>query len=170
MHFLLEDKAKQPSGFLTELVTTLADDSAALESVFAPVLLGLAERMKNCSLADKSYKYPLEAMAQLCEIRKDSPSNRPICDLVSNIVILQVLSSFKCVQLFLSLVYCYSSNTWQNTCPHLFVFYYSPFSMNLPLSFFLSFFHSCLPTIALFFDHCAPLPYYHLSLQMIVST
>ena len=53
-----------------------------METVFAPVLLGLAERVKNCSMADTGYKYPLQAMAELCEVRVGSASNRPICNMV----------------------------------------------------------------------------------------
>ncbi|CAB4010169.1 ubiquitin conjugation factor E4 B-like [Paramuricea clavata] len=80
--YLLEDKTKRAPGFLDDLIQMLSDDAVAMETVFAPVLLGLAERVKNCSMADPSYKYPLEAMAELCEIRLGSASNRPICNLM----------------------------------------------------------------------------------------
>ena len=55
-----------------------------METVFSPALLGLAEAVKNCSMADIGYKYPLEALSELCEIRLGSASNRPICNMVGN--------------------------------------------------------------------------------------
>lgn len=55
-----------------------------MEIVFSPVLLGLAEAVKNCSMADTGYKYPLEAMSELCEIRLGSASNKPICNMVGD--------------------------------------------------------------------------------------
>ena len=82
LRYLLEDKSKRPPEFVADLIQMLTDDSVAMETIFAPVLLGLAERVKKCSMADTDYKYPLEAMSELCEIRLGSPSNRPICNLV----------------------------------------------------------------------------------------
>lgn len=82
MRYLLDDKSQRPLGFLSDLVQMLAEDVGTLETVFTPVLLGLSERIKNCSMADYNYKYPLEAMAELCDIRLGAPSNRPICNLV----------------------------------------------------------------------------------------
>ncbi|XP_028394040.1 ubiquitin conjugation factor E4 B-like [Dendronephthya gigantea] len=82
LQYLLEDKSERPAGFMAGLVQLLADDISAMERVFAPVLLGLAERAKNCTLADNEYKYPLEAMSELCDVRLGSPSNRPICNLM----------------------------------------------------------------------------------------
>ena len=83
LRFLLEDKTKRPTDFLTGLIQMLNDEPVVMETVFAPVLLGLSERVKNCSIADTSYKYPLQAMSELCEMRLGTSSSvRPICNLV----------------------------------------------------------------------------------------
>lgn len=82
LRFLIEDRAKRPDGFLSGLVYLLDEDSVSFEKVFASVLLGLMECMKNCSMVDTNYKYPLEALSELCEIRLRTPSTRPICNLM----------------------------------------------------------------------------------------
>lgn len=69
-----------PRGFLPELVCVANSDQETLKSVFVPLLHDLVHIMRQCTLESDSFKQPLQALAELCDIRCGTP--RPICSLL----------------------------------------------------------------------------------------
>ncbi|XP_014256792.1 ubiquitin conjugation factor E4 B isoform X2 [Cimex lectularius] len=73
-----------PRGFLVELLTRLHNNPETLSRVFSPVLQGLFRVMQSVSLVDDAHRKPLEALAELVDIRCGPNGVRPICSLITN--------------------------------------------------------------------------------------
>ncbi|CAA9998747.1 unnamed protein product [Nesidiocoris tenuis] len=74
-----------PRGFLIELLSRVHANPEALNKVFSPLLQGLCRAMQCASMVDNAHRKPLEALAELVEIRCNGSSNvRPICSLITN--------------------------------------------------------------------------------------
>ena len=71
-----------PWGFLARLVesTCSGSDADSVTRVFQPLLHGLLHAVRQCGLDTDDFKRPLEALAELCEMKIGS--RRPICKLV----------------------------------------------------------------------------------------
>ncbi|XP_014272947.1 ubiquitin conjugation factor E4 B isoform X2 [Halyomorpha halys] len=74
-----------PRGFLHELLSRIHSNPEAMNKVFSPLLQGLFRSMQNVSLTDNAHRKPLEALAELVDIRPGPAGNsRPICSLITN--------------------------------------------------------------------------------------
>lgn len=74
-----------PRGFLHELLSRIHSNPEALNKVFSPLLQGLFRSMQSMSLTDNAHRKPLEALAELVDIRPAPVGNaRPICSLITN--------------------------------------------------------------------------------------
>jgi len=81
--FLLEERDIFPRGFLADLVE-IAHLDGVLDEIFSPILMALGERIKTTSMVDETWRAPLLAIAELCEIRLPH-SQRPICSLLTKL-------------------------------------------------------------------------------------
>nr|XP_032817894.1 ubiquitin conjugation factor E4 B isoform X1 [Petromyzon marinus] len=70
-----------PVGFIQEMVRASCLDQDAFSQVFMPVVQDLAQACCECSLENDNFKYPLMALAELCEVKVGN--TRPICSLVA---------------------------------------------------------------------------------------
>ncbi|KAL1117669.1 hypothetical protein AAG570_003984 [Ranatra chinensis] len=71
-----------PRGFLQELLTRIHNNQDTLHKVFSPLLQGLFRIMQNSSIVGNTHRKPLEALAELVEVR--CCNVRPICSLITN--------------------------------------------------------------------------------------
>ncbi|XP_038629728.1 ubiquitin conjugation factor E4 B isoform X4 [Scyliorhinus canicula] len=69
-----------PYGFIQELVRMTHQDTEVFKQIFIPIVQGLALAVKECSLDGDSFKYPLVALQELCEIKFGK--THPVCTLV----------------------------------------------------------------------------------------
>ncbi|XP_078498396.1 ubiquitin conjugation factor E4 B isoform X4 [Lissotriton helveticus] len=72
-----------PSGFIQELMRATHQDEEVFQQIFTPILQGLAQAAKECSLDSDNFKYPLMALAELCEIKFGK--THPVCCLVTSL-------------------------------------------------------------------------------------
>ncbi|XP_075459669.1 ubiquitin conjugation factor E4 B isoform X4 [Ascaphus truei] len=72
-----------PFGFIQELVRTTYLDEEVFKQIFIPILQGLAQAAKECSLDSDNFKYPLMAFGELCEIKFGKAN--PVCCLVTSL-------------------------------------------------------------------------------------
>ncbi|XP_053547130.1 ubiquitin conjugation factor E4 B [Bombina bombina] len=72
-----------PFGFIQELVRATYQDEELFKQIFIPILQGLAQAAKECSLDSDNFKYPLMALGELCEIKFGK--THPVCCLVSSL-------------------------------------------------------------------------------------
>ncbi|KAJ1145164.1 hypothetical protein NDU88_011455 [Pleurodeles waltl] len=72
-----------PSGFIQELMRATHQDEEVFRQIFIPILQGLAQAAKECSLDSDNFKYPLMALAELCEIKFGK--THPVCCLVTSL-------------------------------------------------------------------------------------
>lgn len=72
-----------PRRFLLELVSRIHTNSDVLNKVFSPLLQALFRMMQTASLIDNGHRKPLDALAELVDI-KPVAGNRPICTLITN--------------------------------------------------------------------------------------
>lgn len=72
-----------PSGFIQELMRATHQDDEVFQQIFIPILQGLAQAAKECSLDSDNFKYPLMALAELCEIKFGK--THPVCCLVTSL-------------------------------------------------------------------------------------
>ncbi|XP_063799900.1 ubiquitin conjugation factor E4 B isoform X1 [Pseudophryne corroboree] len=72
-----------PFGFIQELVRTTYQDEEVFKQIFIPVLQGLAQAAKECSLDSDNFKYPLMALGELCEIKFGK--THPVCCLIASL-------------------------------------------------------------------------------------
>ncbi|CAN8015971.1 unnamed protein product, partial [Ixodes persulcatus] len=75
-------KQSLPRGFLQEMMCVAHQDQTCFAQVFGPLLQGLVQRMRQCSLLTDSFKAPLQALVELCDLRCPPSSARPFCDLM----------------------------------------------------------------------------------------
>ncbi|XP_054633007.1 ubiquitin conjugation factor E4 B isoform X3 [Dunckerocampus dactyliophorus] len=72
-----------PYGFIQELVRITHQEEEVFRQIFIPILHGLAQAVKECSFDSDNFKYPLMAVAELCEIKFGK--THPICSLVTSL-------------------------------------------------------------------------------------
>ncbi|XP_053308121.1 ubiquitin conjugation factor E4 B isoform X2 [Spea bombifrons] len=72
-----------PFGFIQELVRSTYQDEEVFKQIFIPVLQGLAQAAKECSLDSDNFKYPLMALGELCEMKFGK--THPVCSLVASL-------------------------------------------------------------------------------------
>ncbi|XP_061537202.1 ubiquitin conjugation factor E4 B isoform X2 [Phycodurus eques] len=72
-----------PYGFIPELVRITHQEEEVFRQIFIPILNGLALAMKECSFDSDNYKFPLMALAELCEIKFGK--THPVCSLVTSL-------------------------------------------------------------------------------------
>ncbi|XP_035512306.1 ubiquitin conjugation factor E4 B isoform X1 [Morone saxatilis] len=70
-----------PYGFIQELVRITHQEEEVFRQIFIPILHGLALAVKECSFDSDNFKFPLMALAELCEIKYGK--THPVCSLVS---------------------------------------------------------------------------------------
>ncbi|XP_058788728.1 ubiquitin conjugation factor E4 B [Phymastichus coffea] len=74
-----------PRGFLHELVVRTQGYPEAMERIFTPLLQGLNQQMQCASLVGNTHRRPIEALAELVDIRCGPSGNfRPMCRLIAN--------------------------------------------------------------------------------------
>uniref|UniRef100_A0A8D3B6B7 Ubiquitin conjugation factor E4 B n=1 Tax=Scophthalmus maximus TaxID=52904 RepID=A0A8D3B6B7_SCOMX len=70
-----------PYGFIQELARITHQEEEVFRQIFIPILHGLAVAVKECSFDSDNFKFPLMALAELCEIKFGK--THPVCSLVS---------------------------------------------------------------------------------------
>ncbi|KAJ8258890.1 hypothetical protein COCON_G00179020 [Conger conger] len=71
-----------PYGFIQELVRMTHQEEEVFKQIFIPILQGLAQAVKECSFDSDNFKYPLMALAELCEIKYGK--THPVCNLITS--------------------------------------------------------------------------------------
>ncbi|XP_039460457.1 ubiquitin conjugation factor E4 B isoform X1 [Oreochromis aureus] len=72
-----------PYGFIQELVRITHQEDEVFRQIFIPILHGLALAVKECSFDSDNFKFPLMALAELCEIKFGK--THPVCNLVTSL-------------------------------------------------------------------------------------
>ncbi|XP_068599959.1 ubiquitin conjugation factor E4 B [Brachionichthys hirsutus] len=72
-----------PYGFIQELVRITHLEEGVFRQIFIPILHGLALAVKECSFDSDNFKFPLMALAELCEIKFGK--THPVCNLVTSL-------------------------------------------------------------------------------------
>ncbi|XP_063292679.1 ubiquitin conjugation factor E4 B isoform X2 [Pelobates fuscus] len=72
-----------PFAFIQELVRATYQDEDVFKQIFIPILQGLAQAAKECSLDSDNFKYPLMALGELCEIKFGKI--HPVCSLITSL-------------------------------------------------------------------------------------
>ncbi|XP_049609960.1 ubiquitin conjugation factor E4 B isoform X1 [Syngnathus scovelli] len=72
-----------PYGFIQELVRITHQEEDVFRQIFIPILHGLALAVKECSFDSDNFKFPLMALAELCEIKFGK--THPVCSLVTSL-------------------------------------------------------------------------------------
>ncbi|XP_058858587.1 ubiquitin conjugation factor E4 B-like isoform X2 [Acipenser ruthenus] len=72
-----------PYGFIQELIRMTHQDEEVFKQIFVPILQGLALAVKECSFDSDNFKYPLMALAELCEIKFGK--THPVCNLITSL-------------------------------------------------------------------------------------
>ncbi|XP_029012650.1 ubiquitin conjugation factor E4 B isoform X2 [Betta splendens] len=70
-----------PYGFIQELVRITHQEEEVFRQIFVPILHGLALAVKECSFDSDNFKFPLMALAELCEIKFGK--THPVCNLIT---------------------------------------------------------------------------------------
>ncbi|KAG7521279.1 ubiquitin conjugation factor E4 B isoform X2 [Solea senegalensis] len=72
-----------PYGFIQELARITHQEEEVFRQIFIPILHGLALAVKECSFDTDNYKFPLMALAELCEIKFGK--THPVCSLSTSL-------------------------------------------------------------------------------------
>ncbi|KAM6929752.1 ubiquitin conjugation factor E4 B isoform 2-T2 [Lycodopsis pacificus] len=72
-----------PYGFIQELVRITHQEEGVFSQIFIPILHGLALAVKECSFDSDNFKFPLMALAELCEIKFGK--THPVCSLATSL-------------------------------------------------------------------------------------
>ncbi|XP_032428255.1 ubiquitin conjugation factor E4 B isoform X1 [Xiphophorus hellerii] len=72
-----------PYGFIQELVRITHQEEEVFKQIFIPILHGLALAVKECSFDSDNFKFPLMALAELCEIKFGK--THPLCNLATSL-------------------------------------------------------------------------------------
>ncbi|XP_039656659.1 ubiquitin conjugation factor E4 B isoform X1 [Perca fluviatilis] len=72
-----------PYGFIQELVRITHQEEEVFSQIFIPILHGLALAVKECSFDSDNFKFPLMALAELCEIKFGK--THPVCNLATSL-------------------------------------------------------------------------------------
>uniref|UniRef100_A0A8C9SBI1 Ubiquitin conjugation factor E4 B n=1 Tax=Scleropages formosus TaxID=113540 RepID=A0A8C9SBI1_SCLFO len=76
---VLQGALTQPSQVFS-LVRMTHQEDEVFKQIFIPILQGLAQAVKECSFNSDSFKYPLMALTELCEIKYGK--THPVCNLM----------------------------------------------------------------------------------------
>ena len=86
LHQPLLDGA-MPNKFVFDLMETTTNHSwQEFKSIFMPLVQSLVRDGRYSSIVDATYRPSLMALSELCEIRLGGKNNRPICQLLTEIV------------------------------------------------------------------------------------
>ncbi|KAF4096577.1 hypothetical protein G5714_022546 [Onychostoma macrolepis] len=72
-----------PYGFIQELVRMTHQEEEVFKQIFGPILQGLVFAVKECSFDSDNFKFPLMALAELCEIKFGK--THPVCSLITSL-------------------------------------------------------------------------------------
>ncbi|XP_051786197.1 ubiquitin conjugation factor E4 B isoform X1 [Erpetoichthys calabaricus] len=72
-----------PYGFIQELIRMTHQDEDSFRQIFVPILQGLELAVTECSFDTDNFKYPLMALAELCEIKFGK--THPVCSLITSL-------------------------------------------------------------------------------------
>uniref|UniRef100_A0A3B4TV96 Ubiquitination factor E4B, UFD2 homolog (S. cerevisiae) n=1 Tax=Seriola dumerili TaxID=41447 RepID=A0A3B4TV96_SERDU len=72
-----------PYGFIQELARITHQEEEVFRQIFIPILHGLALAVKECSFDSDNFKFPLMALAELCEIKFGK--THPVCSLATSL-------------------------------------------------------------------------------------
>uniref|UniRef100_A0A671T9I7 Ubiquitin conjugation factor E4 B-like n=1 Tax=Sinocyclocheilus anshuiensis TaxID=1608454 RepID=A0A671T9I7_9TELE len=72
-----------PYGFIQELVRMTHQEEDVFKQIFVPILQGLTLAVKECSFDSDNFKFPLMALAELCEIKFGK--THPVCNLITSL-------------------------------------------------------------------------------------
>uniref|UniRef100_A0A672ICS7 Ubiquitin conjugation factor E4 B n=1 Tax=Salarias fasciatus TaxID=181472 RepID=A0A672ICS7_SALFA len=72
-----------PYGFIQELARITHQEEEVFRQIFIPILHGLALAVKECSFDSDNFKFPLMALAELCEIKFGK--THPVCSLITSL-------------------------------------------------------------------------------------
>uniref|UniRef100_A0A8C5I307 Ubiquitin conjugation factor E4 B n=1 Tax=Gouania willdenowi TaxID=441366 RepID=A0A8C5I307_GOUWI len=72
-----------PYGFIQELVRLTHQEEEVFRQIFIPILQGLTCAVKECSFDSDNFKFPLMALAELCEIKFGK--THPVCNLITSL-------------------------------------------------------------------------------------
>lgn len=72
-----------PYGFIQELVRITLQEEEVFRQIFIPILQGLTLAVKECSFDSDNFKFPLMALAELCEIKFGK--THPVCNLMTSL-------------------------------------------------------------------------------------
>ncbi|XP_066527459.1 ubiquitin conjugation factor E4 B isoform X2 [Hoplias malabaricus] len=72
-----------PYGFIQELVRMTHQEEEVFKQIFVPILQGLGLAVKECSFDSDNFKYPLMALAEICEIKFGK--THPMCNLITTL-------------------------------------------------------------------------------------
>ncbi|KAM4610371.1 ubiquitin conjugation factor E4 B isoform 2-T2 [Polymixia lowei] len=72
-----------PYGFMQELVRITHLEDEVFRQIFIPILHGLVLAVKECSFDSDNFKFPLMALAELCEIKFGK--THPMCNLITSL-------------------------------------------------------------------------------------
>ncbi|XP_039611579.1 ubiquitin conjugation factor E4 B isoform X2 [Polypterus senegalus] len=72
-----------PYGFIQELIRMTHQDEDSFRQIFVPILQGLELAVTECSFDSDNFKYPLMALAELCEIKFGK--THPVCSLITSL-------------------------------------------------------------------------------------
>uniref|UniRef100_A0A674CNH5 Ubiquitin conjugation factor E4 B n=1 Tax=Salmo trutta TaxID=8032 RepID=A0A674CNH5_SALTR len=72
-----------PYGFIQELARITYQEEEVFRQIFVPILQGLGLAVKECSFDSDNFKFPLMALAELCEIKFGK--THPMCNLMTSL-------------------------------------------------------------------------------------
>ncbi|XP_045063053.1 ubiquitin conjugation factor E4 B isoform X3 [Coregonus clupeaformis] len=72
-----------PYGFIQELARITYQEEVVFRQIFVPILQGLGLAVKECSFDSDNFKFPLMALAELCEIKFGK--THPMCNLMTSL-------------------------------------------------------------------------------------
>uniref|UniRef100_A0A8C7G095 Ubiquitin conjugation factor E4 B n=1 Tax=Oncorhynchus kisutch TaxID=8019 RepID=A0A8C7G095_ONCKI len=72
-----------PYGFIQELARITYQEEEVFRQIFVPILQGLGLAVKECSFDSDNFKFPLMALAELCEIK--FVKTHPMCNLMTSL-------------------------------------------------------------------------------------
>ena len=70
-----------PRGFMDDLLSVVVKDQPLFTEIFQPVMCGLHQTIRQCSLSNEDFKQPLIVLVELAEIKL--ANTRPFCNLVN---------------------------------------------------------------------------------------
>lgn len=69
-----------PPGYLTDIVNRMMHNKEPLDAVFRPLLQGLFLKMQSANIIGNTYRAPIQALYELCDLKIRS---RPLCPVIA---------------------------------------------------------------------------------------